>query len=156
MFSRESTARLVEAARQYREAFTEVQRVLATTDLGPIPNWVFAVDRLPLEELQGLSAELLLAESKRRRARTALAALVELVALEDRGDEAPPPASPDTADQADLPKLDRFITVINAARAGGCIYVNGAFESIGRDPLPDPNDTFDMPPAREKTQADAE
>jgi hypothetical protein len=142
---RESLARFGEAMSAYREAFSQVQRILQTTDLGQIPNWVFAIDRLPLDEIQGMSEELLVAESRRRRARTALHGLVELMALENEAD-----AKPDTGDQADLPKLDRFITVINAARGGGCIYVNGTFEPIGRDPLPDPNDTFDLPPAREK------
>lgn len=148
--SREAMARFTEAMRTYREAFAHVQQILSTSDLGPVPSWVFAIDRLPLDQVQAMSEELLVAESRRRRARTALHGLVELMALED-GDV---PSKPDTGDEANLPKLDRFITVINSARGGGCIYVNGQFEPIGRDPLPDPNDTFDVPPVRQKADGE--
>ncbi len=83
--------------------------------------------------------------------------MTQLVALEDDGQElvgkAPPGASldeVDASDEADLVKLDRFITVINAARAGGCISVNGTFEPVERDaPPPDERDTFDFPPPRD-------
>jgi hypothetical protein len=149
--SREALARFNDAMRTYREAFAHVQEILSTSDLGPVPSWVFAIDRLPLDQVQAMSEELLVAESRRRRARVALHALVELMALED-GEAT---GKPDTGDEANLPKLDRFITVINSARSGGCIYVNGQFEPIGRDPLPDPNDTFDVPPMRQP-KAEAE
>ena len=141
--SREALARLSEAMRSYREAFAQVQHILQTSDLGQIPSWVFAIDRLELDQVQGLSSELLVAETRRRSARTALRSLAELMALE--GD---PTARPDTGDQSDLPKLDRFITVINAARSGGCIYVNGTFEPIGRDGVQEPNDTLDVAPKK--------
>lgn len=145
--SRESIERFALAAEAYRTAFQEAQRALAEADPGTVPSWVFAVDRLPVEDLRTLAEPVRRAELKRRQARAALHALVELVALEDDGTHGPA-GPPDGADQADLSKLDRFITVANGARKHGCAYVNGMFEPMGRDTLPDPADTFDLSPPR--------
>lgn len=156
--SREAVQRFAEIAQRYRESFLQVQEVLQSSDLGPVPSWVFAIDPLPLEEVKAFSDELLRVEMRRRKWKAALLAMAQLIALEDRGrellDEPPSPATltdVDAVDAADLHKLDRFITVINAARAGGCIYVNGAFEPVERDSVPpDDKDTFDLPPSREE------
>ncbi len=145
--SRESVERFALAAEVYRVAFAEAQRALAEADPGTVPSWVFSVDRLTVEDLRTLPEPIRKAELRRRQARAALHALVELVALEDDGTHGPA-GPPDGADQADLSKLDRFITVANGARKHGCAYVNGMFEPMGREPIPDPADTFDLPPRR--------
>lgn len=151
--TRDALGRLAEVSVRYREAFDEVQGLLAKTELGAIPSWVFAIDRLSLEELAPHGEALVEAETRRRRWRTALQALTELVALDDPGQTRPDsdevPVAPDTADQADLPRLDRFITVVNFARAGGCIYLNGSFAPVEREEQPDAADTFDLPDHRE-------
>lgn len=153
--SRDAMVRLAEAAQQYREAFREVQRALLDEDLGRVPSWVFAVDRLPLEEVEDLSPRLARLEARRRRWRVALHAMAELIALEDTGESlrAPPDTSQlDTADESNLPRLDRFITVVNFARQGNVIYVNGGFEPVERTSPSeeDDKDTFELPPPRER------
>ena len=156
--SRDAVQRFAEIAQRSRESFLAVQEVLQSSDLGPVPSWVFAIDPLPLEEVKAFSEELLRVEIRRRKWKAALLAMAQLIALEDQGRELlnEPPTSTsltevDSADEADLHKLDRFITVINAARAGGCIYVNGTFEPVERDTgPPEDKDTFDLPPTREE------
>ena len=160
--SRSAVERFAEIAERYRQSFDEVQAVLQSSDLGRIPNWVFAIDPLPLSEVREFSEELLRVEVRRRKWKAALVAMAELIALEDQGRELlnqPPTGSSltevDSANQADLQKLDRFISVINGARAGGCIYVNGTFQAVERDTgPPDEKETFDFPPAREEPRSE--
>jgi hypothetical protein len=142
---RDAALRLAEVAAEYRAAFEEVQALLERADLGPIPGWVFALDRLAIDELSGMGEALHEAELRRRQWKVALHAMAELVALE--GGEAPEvPRAGAPADDANLPRLDRFISVVNYARAGGCMYVNGRFQPVGRRaPEPDDKDTFDFP-----------
>ena len=135
--SRDTVHRLAHTASRYRDAFAAVQDILRRADLGRVPSWVFAVDRMPLEELAVLNHDLAVAEHKRRQWRVALDALVELYALTPDEEQHPGEVremidrmqsaaeSPDS-----LLQLDRFISVINAAKAGGCIYVNGGFEPV--------------------------
>jgi hypothetical protein len=141
--SKESVARMSQAAEHYRTAFDAVQALLRGQESGP--RFVFAVDQLGAAEVDTLPDGLREAERHRRRTRAALHALVELVSLEDDGLTGPSGA-PDPADHADLSKLDRFITVTNGARLHGCSYVNGTFEPTMSSNLPDPADTFDFPP----------
>jgi hypothetical protein len=156
--SRDATERLAAASRRYRRAFQQVQSMLSGQDDGQVPGWVFALDRHTLEEVQTMSPELYAAELHRRRCRRALHALVELIALDDPGASLPsavvaaedPAAALDDPEKADLAKLDRFISVIHAAREGGAIYVNGTFDPVTHPPeLTKPNDTFDLAPERE-------
>ncbi|MCB9688789.1 MAG: hypothetical protein H6738_23750 [Alphaproteobacteria bacterium] len=151
--SRESIERFAKAAEAYREAFRDTQQALAEADVGTVPSWVFAVDRLHEDEVRALPEPVRRAELRRRQVRAALHALVELVALEDDGRHGPA-GPPDGADQADLTKLDRFITVANFARHHGCAYVDGMFQPTERGSIPDPADTFDLPPARRAAPED--
>lgn len=144
--SRESIERFAQAAEQYREAFHQTQRALAEADVGTVPSWVFAIDRLHEDEIRQLPERVRRAELHRRQVRAALHALVELVALEDDG-RSGPAGPPDGADQADLTKLDRFITVANSARHAGCAYVNGVFQASSGE-ASEASDTFDLPPVR--------
>lgn len=140
--SKEWVARLAEAAEAYRTSFHAVQQHLRQADMGRIPAWCFAVDRMELEELDKLSPALARAELERRRRRTALHALAELIALS--GDEPSAPPEPVVAEPVTRPsegaadaELDRFITVVNFAKAGGATYVNGTFEPVSlRGSLP--------------------
>lgn len=131
--SRTQLNRLAEASKAYRRAFREVQDQLRATELGRIPAWCFAVDRMEIEELEKLSPELAAAEQDRRRRRVALHALTELIAL--TGDHEPTLGSAAEAMMSSLEgdpdaELDRFITVVNYAKNGGVIYVNGTFEPV--------------------------
>jgi len=155
--SRDANARLAAASKRYREAFDTVQQLLKGQEEGHIPGWVFAIDRHSLEEVQTMTPEVYAAELHRRRCRRALHALVELIALEDPGAGLPntvaeaedPSAELDNPDTADLSKLDRFISVIHAARAGGAIYLNGTFDPVSHPPeRRGDNDTFDLAPER--------
>jgi len=140
--SRDAVERLADLSARYRSAFVEVQDCLARAEMGRIPAWVFAVERLPIEDVAALSEELAAAESRRRSLRVALHALIELIALED--DEGRPAdgsdvdhlvtAMSDAEDDGAQKQLDRFISVINYAKSGGCIYVNGTFEPVARVP----------------------
>jgi hypothetical protein len=135
---REWLERFAEAAAAYRTAFRDVQRILRDTDMGRIPQWCFAIDGISLDELAKLDTDLASAERERRRWRVALHALSELIAL--NGESEPQLSHPDGSDsQEELieslgdtgdVELDRFITVINYAKSGGVIYINGTFEPI--------------------------
>lgn len=151
MPSRQSMRRYALAAGNYRIAFETVQTQLKALDLGRMPTWVFAVDRMDLKEIAKLSHPLALAERERRRWRAALHALAELIALS--GDNEPtyseenePEAAMTLSDDDNDRELDQFITLVNRAKAGGAIYVNGTFEPVtgGRNratPTPDPTDS---------------
>lgn len=154
--SRDALQRLNSAATRYREAFDQVQGMLGG-DSGHIPTWVFALDRHTLEEVQTMSPELYEAELHRRRCRRALHSLIELIALDDPGNSLPnavteaddPSAQLDDPETSDLAKLDRFISVIHAARAGGAIYLNGTFDPVSGPPeRAAAADTFDLAPER--------
>lgn len=147
--SKDALQRLAETSARYRDAFLEVQAVLASLDLGRVPSWTFAIDRLPLEEVAELSPALAEAEERRRAWRTCLHALTELIALDDPdapGEIAGEPTEA-SGDAEHLGKLDRFITIVNFAKAGGCIYVDGGFQPVARPgtkeaapaPRPEPN-----------------
>jgi hypothetical protein len=141
--TRDAIRRLSDLTSRYREAFEQVQDCLANAEMGRIPAWVFAVERLKIEDVAELSEDLAAAESKRRSLRVALHALVEFIALEDLDMEAPRgrdsevdeliTAMDDQEDES-ARKLDRFISVINYAKNGGCIYLNGTFEPVIRSP----------------------
>ncbi len=132
--SREWLSRFNDAADAYRDAFRKVQNLLRDADTGRVPAWAFAIDRMDLSDVHALSPELGAAEEERRRWRVALHALAEHIALS--GDTTRPGLSEDPESlvssldgHADA-ELDRFITVINYAKAGGVIYVNGTFEPV--------------------------
>lgn len=153
---RDAMHRLTQAATRYREAFDRVQGML-NGDSAQIPAWVFALDRHTLDEVQTMSPELYEAELHRRRCRRALHSLIELIALEDPASGLPnevteaddPSEKLDNPDNADLAKLDRFISVIHAARAGGAIYLNGTFDPVSGPPeRAAAADTFDLAPER--------
>ena len=149
---RAALERLASVAMRYRQAFDEVQSILSRLQLGELPRWAFAVDGRPLEEMQDLSPELARAELLRRRWRTALHAMAELVALEGEEialpdqDEALASLDRPSLDNADRERLDRFISVLDQARAGGCIYVNGTFQPV--EPTPVPVARTHAPPSR--------
>jgi len=153
--SRDASQRLAEAAARYREAFQRVQDLLLDLDLGRVPSWVFAIDRHGLDAVHDFSAELHEAEVHRRRCRQALHSLAELIALDEPGQALPAAAADaddlsqlDTADDADLARLDRFISVMNNARAGGAVYLNGTFEPVSGAPETDDKATFELAPER--------
>lgn len=137
--TREARQLFQATARAYRSAFNEVQELLEETDLGRVPSWVFAIDRLSLDEVGTLSPEIVDAERRRRQWRVALHALVELIALH-AADGQPMGAAPDETALAGveamgsshLSSLDRFITVVSFAKAGGCVFVNGSFQPVER------------------------
>lgn len=146
MPSRQSMRRYAVAAGNYRIAFETVQNQLKALDLGRMPTWVFALDRMDLNEIAKLSHQLALAERERRRWRTALHALAELIALS--GDHEPtyseenePEVAMTTLSEDDNDReLDQFITLVNHAKSGGAIYVNGTFEPVtGSRNSPTPN-----------------
>ncbi len=125
--------RYADAAEAYRRAFREVQDQLRAADMGRIPSWCFAVDRMDIEEVRKLSEDLGTAEEERRRRRVALHAIAELMAL--TGDQEPSLGAAAEAIVSSLDgdpdaELDRFITVVNYAKAGGVIYLNGTFEPV--------------------------
>ena len=133
--SREWLLLFSEAADAYREAFREVQNHLRDADMGRIPAWCFAIDRMDLDDVEKLSTELAVAEQNRRRRRVALHALAELIALTGDtntrpGLSADPEALVSSLEGDADAELDRFITVINYAKSGGVIYVNGTFEPV--------------------------
>ena len=148
MPSRDAMQRLTALTDQYRAAFGDVQDLLARSELGRIPSWVFAIDRLKIEEINALSPELAAAENRRRTLKIAMHALLEYIALED---DAPIDRDdPSTEEVANLVssledreldnarQLDRFITVVNYAKSGGCIFINGTFEPVVHSAAPGP------------------
>jgi len=158
---RDAAERLEAATQRYRDAFAQVQQILGDLDLGSVPSWVFAIDRQPIAKVKEWGDELYEAELHRRRARQAMHSLVELMALDPSGQ--PPPEQPDnaedlpdlgtgdldTAETANLTKLDRFITVMHRARAGGAVYLNGTFEPVrGAPEADDDKATFNLGPER--------
>ncbi|NCG20881.1 MAG: hypothetical protein GWP91_17875 [Rhodobacterales bacterium] len=136
MPSRQSMRRYAVAAERYRIAFEAVKTQLKTLDLGRVPSWVFALDRMELSVIAKLSHPLALAERERRRWRTALHALAELIALSGNHE----PENSDKSKSEDAitslleddndSELDQFITVVNHAKSGGAIYLNGTFEPV--------------------------
>ena len=140
--SRDEQINLEAAAKNYREAFNVVQTILENTDLGRVPPWIFAVGRMTVPELKTVSAELAQAEQHRRSCRIALHSYVELLALDLTGepmDEVPmvgtrsnPEESLPYAGGSGQRRLDAFIFVMNYARGGNAIYVNGTFEAVTR------------------------
>ena len=138
--SREWLQRFADASERYRAAFIEVQRQLREAELGRIPVWCFAIDRMAIEDVRNLSPALYDAEDERRRWRVALHALAELIALNSVESPVVPEAQPAETPEAMLEsmgdgadaELDQFITVINYAKNGGVIYVNGTFEPLAR------------------------
>ncbi len=140
--TRDAIQRLAELTERYRIAFSEVQDCLAAAEMGRIPAWVFAIDRLKMEEVNALSPQLAIAESRRRSLKVAMHALVEFIALEDEGEGHT--SEPTTEEVAHLMSameeqeveaargLDRFISVVNYAKAGNCIFINGTFEPVIR------------------------
>lgn len=124
---RDALARFAEVAEAYEHAFADVQRRLKELATGRLPTWVFAIDRLSLDDLAQADPELAEAERQRRAWRAALHAMAEHIAL---GSDERPALEPADADAAHLQKLDRFITIVNAAKTGDCIYVDGRFEPV--------------------------
>lgn len=127
---RDALARFAEVAERYERAFAEVQELLRRADHGQLPSWVFAIDGVRLEALAAVSPELAEAERDRRAWRTALHALAEHIALGGDATGVSEDGAPDARDDAHLQKLDRFISVVNAAKEGGCIYVDGRFQPV--------------------------
>ncbi len=129
-------AKLTTVAQHYRDAYRAVQSELGTPALQSVSPWVFALDRLTMEEVHSLSADLGHLEQERRAWRCALHAIAEHVALEDLDERAQPLSceSEDGESQADKKnnqeQLDRLISVLHRARAGDCIYVNGTFQPV--------------------------
>lgn len=161
---RDAELRFLEAAQHYDGAFEALRNALEQTDLGAIPAWVFAFDRLTMEEIREISTELEQTERYRRQWRVALHALAELIALEP-DDESEPLDDEETptrgtdgadADPANLARLDRFIATVNYAKAGGCVYINGTFQPVARPGPTVPRDdkqTYDPAPARDPDEA---
>lgn len=127
--------KFADLAEAYRTSFREVQNQLRNADMGRIPAWCFAVDRMEIEEVDKLSPELGAAERSRRKYRVALHALAELIALtgdtKPASSEAVPANLVESLEGDADAELDRFITVINLAKSGGVIYINGTFEPVG-------------------------
>jgi len=124
-----------EATRNYRLAFQRVHDRLQETNTGRVPPWCFALDRMNIEDVANLDPVLARLEHDRRRWRAALHSLAEYIALKDEVEFAPSPREPaeteGTLDPGKLTReLDRFITVLNRAKNGGVIYVNGTFEPV--------------------------
>ncbi len=143
--SREVQKRLAEVMERYHKSFELVERLVKSAgDLGGLPNFVFAVDRLNEEQLRLLPKELAAAERQRRQERVALHCLVELLALEQLPgvDWTPPTPLQDPSNEAvDLitqppedgktqQDLDRFISIMDFARRHGVIYLNGTFKPV--------------------------
>lgn len=128
-------AKLEEATHQYSLAFQRVHDQLGQTNTGRVPPWCFALDRMNIEDVAVLDPILARLEHDRRRWRVALHSLTEYIALRDIDDSVPmpkPQGNPDdNLDAGTLTQdLDRFITVLNRAKNGGVIYVNGTFEPV--------------------------
>lgn len=131
-------------AASYRRAFDDVQACLGRLDRGDVPDWAFAIDQMPIEQMMGLDPELAQLEIMRRRWRTALHSMAELIALE--GGQGMPIADPPekarasldrpSLDDGDRVRLDRFISILDQARAGGVIYLNGTFQPVESTPVP--------------------
>lgn len=124
-----------EATRNYRLAFQRVHDRLQETNTGRVPPWCFALDRMNIEDVANLDPVLARLEHDRRRWRAALHSLAEYIALKDEVEFVPGPREPaeteGTLDPGRLTReLDRFITVLNRAKNGGVIYVNGTFEPV--------------------------
>lgn len=140
--SRDVQQRITEASDRYRAAFAAVESFLATHSLDPVPSWVFAIDRLPIENLETISEELAVLEANRRSARQALCSLIELIALrvdtpnEGLDEDGQVDVSavmqqvPASGDENWKESLDRFITIVERARVNGCIYLNGTFTPV--------------------------
>lgn len=128
-------AKLEEATLQYSLAFQRVHDQLGKTNTGRVPPWCFALDRMNIEDVAVLDPILARLEHDRRRWRAALHSLTEYIALRDTDDSLPMPQpedGPDVNPDAGTltQELDRFITVLNRAKNGGVIYVNGTFEPV--------------------------
>lgn len=143
--------RLHAAMARYREAFENTQAHLRATSVQGAPQWVFALDGLPLNEVREYGIRLAEAEEKRRTARAALHALVELLALHGEtlpGDDPTSWIAAGAAEAVDNhawhDSLDRFISVMNHARDAGVMYVNGDFRPSD-DPGSDTTDDWPIP-----------
>ena len=142
--SAEALERLSQVAVAYRQAFDDVQRALGELDAGQMPRWAFAVDRMPIDDMRDHAPELARAEQLRRRWRVALHAMAELVALGECevaplvAERARADLDRPSLDEVDRARLDRFISVIDQAREGGCIYLNGTFQPVDHTPRPAP------------------
>lgn len=124
----DALARFAEVAARYEQAFVAVQERLRAADESRLPAWVFALDEASLDDLSAIDPDLAAAEHERRTWRAALHAMAEHLAL---GGAAPSADHPAERDDAHLRRLDRFISIVNAAKAGGCIYVDGRFQPVG-------------------------
>jgi hypothetical protein len=133
---------------------------------------------MTLEDIHHKSPKLAEAEQWRRSCKVALHSLAQHMSLEpEPGEEGPEgefiaattsgeevdilmsSLSPETADSeaknvvdpVSQRKLDAFISVVNYARGGGCIYVNGGFEPVKRTqpkrrPIKEPEPPPNAPP----------
>ena len=148
--SREMLERLARAAKGYQEAFERVERLLAQSSNTTLPRWVFNLAPMNLDALRSASPEVARAEQSRRAARAALHAVAELLTLENPsnalaedavlGDRAHATAAEmsefvgslptEEKDPAWLQRLDRFVSVVNAADLQGAQYINGTFEPL--------------------------
>jgi hypothetical protein len=140
MSSQQLSGPILALAERYRSAFVRVQQRLTLVKDLPVDAWVFNLDRLKLEDIHAVDAELGLLEEHRRQVRAALHALTELHALDGEGagleDDQDARSTFERLDGAgeDRRQLDRFMTVVNAARDAGCIYVNHTFQpAMGYD-----------------------
>lgn len=137
-------ARFEVVAASYRRAFDDVQAHLGRLDRGDVPAWAFAIDAATPEKMSALDPELARLELMRRRWRTALHAMSELIALE--GGQGMPITEPaegvrglldrPSIEESDRVRLDRFISILDRARAGGCMYLNGTFQPVDHTPVP--------------------
>lgn len=139
-------AQIDRAATAYQAAFARVKDLLGGRVGGSLPEFVFTLDRMDLGEVAVHSKEIAEAEQLRRQWRAALHAACELAALESGDVPRPGPRVQDTldpdsleldlaspspgVDPAALPELDRFISVVQGARAAGCMYVDGTFAPV--------------------------
>jgi hypothetical protein len=135
-----------QAAASYREAFDEVRALIDQLAVRGLPEHVFALDRMDVEEIGQISKPIARAEQRRRQWRAALHAMCELAALDSAAAPHEPRAQdtldPDTlqglgapeaappVDPSALSGLDRFISVVQYARTAGCMYVDGRFEPV--------------------------
>lgn len=135
-----------QAAAAYRDAFDEVRALLDRLVVRGLPEHVFALDRMDVEEIGQISKEIARAEQRRRQWRAALHAMCELAALDSTAPLDEPRVQdtldPDSlhdlgaaeaapaVDPSALSGLDRFISVVQYARTAGCMYVDGRFEPV--------------------------
>lgn len=140
MSSHQLSGPVAALAERYRNAFVKVQHRLTQVKDLPVDPWVFNLDRLKLEDIHAVDADLGLLEEHRRQVRASLHALIELLALDGDGtgleDDQDARSTFERLDGAgeDRRQLDRFMTVVNAARDAGCIYVNHTFQpAMGYD-----------------------